>query len=774
MKLRAFAALATTLGVVVFLLQVDRFLPLYRWQIWRYLAFWLVALGWGFSLTAAGDALLRRVLSRRLPMLEQLTLAFGLGLLLFGLTTFIVGLLGLLGRAYYFITPLVFAALGARPLVLYCRRWLAHVFRQPLRMTPVTLAVFAFGALGGSLIYFPIIAPSHVGVDSSIYHIPIAEHYVAAGAIRPFRDGWVPGAGPQLASLVYAWGLLTPGFDFVDRILVLAHLEYVVFLMTLLGISALASYLIGAGRASLAWVAIFLFPALFKHELQQAADHVAALWFPPLYLCFFRAWDEIDQRFTGLTASFAAAALLTKYTSIAMVVPVALGILGRGVALLFTKPERRTRTLAALGAALALGATLTAAHWLKNLLWYGDPVYPMLHGRLPSRPWNADAALFVGAYLNEIGTFTPERSLSGVLETIQAPFTFSFKSFEFYDYHRDVPYFGSLFTIASLTALFIGVARKTLGLILCLHVALAVWYWQSHAERYLQAILPGMAAVVAVVFRAAWSSGWLNRLPVALAVGLQLVWGADVFGLPLKVDWYRRALSVVGATFHGHDPYRTQGLGPFIEVSARLPKDAVVLVHDLQWHLGLERQSLNDWVGVQGGIQYARHVSARETHDLLRTLGATHLAWGFPSGDGSVAAELRFLDYAERFGRNRFEKAGLRVAEVPATPPPPEPPDSVLIQSCREPYAPGLYDFARTAVPVIQGRHLGKYPPPEVALTPENAPELVARATFAVTRGDPECCTACLSLIEKEMRPIGTRLGATLWSRGRATTELQR
>jgi hypothetical protein len=60
-------------------------------------------------------------------------------------------------------------------------------------------------------VWFTILTPQNASFDSRWYHQPIAEIYVAQGGIEPFSEGWVPGAFPQLASLLYAWAFSLPG-----------------------------------------------------------------------------------------------------------------------------------------------------------------------------------------------------------------------------------------------------------------------------------------------------------------------------------------------------------------------------------------------------------------------------------------------------------------------------------------------------------------------------------------------------------------------------------
>ena len=160
------------------------------------------------------------------------------------------------------------------------------------------------------MLYANILTPQNIAYDSRWYHLSLAEHYAAEGAIRASPEGWFQAALPQLASVLYSWAFQLPWFRVFDRVELAAHLEFTVFLFTLAGIPALVRAVVPGARAHLAWTATFLFPGilLYDSSLSGAADHVAALWAVPILLTLRRALPSLEPRRCLLFGAMLAAA----------------------------------------------------------------------------------------------------------------------------------------------------------------------------------------------------------------------------------------------------------------------------------------------------------------------------------------------------------------------------------------------------------------------------------------------------------------------------------
>jgi hypothetical protein len=125
------------------------------------------------------------------------------------------------------------------------------------------------------------------------------------------------------------------------------------------------------------------------------------------------------------------------------------------------------------------------------------------------------------------------------------------------------------------------------------------------------------------------------------------------------------------------------------------------LLHEADVHLGLGAPAVLDTIPFMFGIDYGRQSSARGVHELLRSMGVTHLVWQ-PTSQGfdSFAGDLAFFSYASRFTEQRIQLESYLVATLPASPPSARPFGSTVVISCLEgAYESGVYQFADLATP---------------------------------------------------------------------------
>jgi len=335
--------------------------PIQHWLFWRFAGYWLASGVWVLACVSGGSRALK-ALAIELPVLEHLLFSFATGVLLFVWGMFLAGVAGVFRPVIAVLWPCVLLAVGGRRGWAAARR-LRFLFRTTQVGWAERLAT-GFGLLGLSMVYFSVLTPSNVGFDSQWYHLPIAEHYVAAGAIVPFEEGWFLGTYPHLASIVYGWGFLLPGTTLFDRVLIAAHLEFTFFLATVASIPIMVRRLIPGRRVQASWAAFFLFPGIFLYDgnLFVAADHILAFWAIPIYLALTRAARQPMLRSCVLLAIVSAGALLTKYQAIYLLVPAAATIV-----YVAARTKRRdgdsVRAWSGVTITLVAGAVLTAPHW---------------------------------------------------------------------------------------------------------------------------------------------------------------------------------------------------------------------------------------------------------------------------------------------------------------------------------------------------------------------------------------------------------------------------
>jgi hypothetical protein len=733
LELRTAVLVASLLAATwVFVGHIDGFYAVKRWLFWRYVGYSALTLVWLAACTSVGHSILARAFRGSFSFAERLMLSLALGLYLFHLAIFLLGLAGELGPPIFFLLIALFLVSGARGLVRDVRR--AHRRTRPWAILPIRvslLPVLALGCLGVLVLYFQNMVPDQMSFDSRWYHLPMAQKYAITGRIARFEEGFWQGAYPQLGTHLFTWAFLMPGDGLFDWASLCGHMEFGLFLATLAQIPVLVRRLVPRSRPALAWVCVFLFPGIYLHDsnLHTGVDHIAGYWAVPLAFAALRAWSSFTVRNVLLVSVFAAGALQTKYTAVILVAPFALGMFLRSIFCMAR--DRSIGSLAAFATLVVAPLVFTAPHWLKNFIWYGDPVYPLLHAHLPIRPWNPDAIhqLTLLERVGRPGSFTGD----GIVAALKATVTFSFIPNDWQQFHRDVPIFGSVFTLTLPCLFFARGAWRFAWVHLTVMVGLFVWYLLSHYDRFLQALLPLMAAATAATLLAIWRSGWLAGIAALPLVLLQVAWGSDVpffrTHTLLHDSPVRHTAQFLASGFEQR-PNRLRLFEPLPSIGAAFPKDATVLAHDIIMILGIDRNWVTDLH--QSRISYARLRNPKAIHVELTRLGVTHLVWPDSSiNRDSLAGDLAFFNFVGRYALDQRRIDRNTIGRMPGVAPDDARSDyEVAHFGCGYPYARGYYRLSQLTLPVL---HTGPRPHPLRPLL--NVEEARQTADFIVLDG---------------------------------------
>lgn len=752
-ELRSVAVIVLLLAATaLFAKVVNEHYPIEEWLFFRYATYWLCTGVWLTGAIGVGHLTLTRGFRLRLPLHEATVTALALGLFEYELAMLLVGLLQRFGSVTFFVMPALFVVGGFSGLRELGRGWRAVYRRNRPRLTLLSAAAIGFGLIVFAMVYFAALTPENVQFDSRWKHMSLAEDWVAHGGLRRRDEGWVFAARPHITSLLYTWAFSLPGARLFDKMLLCAHLELAIFAVTtLIGIPALVRRLVPRVDPRAIWATRFLFPGvlLYDSSLSAGTDHIGALFAVPVALALLRAFRELELRVTLLLALLLAAALQIKETIALMLLPFpVLIVLGRaawfGVARLRGKATPAQARNAWLAPVCALGVALLATSplWLKNVLWFGDPLYPALNRWFSPEPWSPDAAYRFRWGYQDAQMWAPKRNLDGLRQTFVALFTYSFDPNDWKRFHRDVPVFGSLFTLLLACLFFCRGTKRVWWLVAWVHLAIFAWYSVHHQDRYLQGILPLMAAATAAMLLLLWRQhGVIARGALALLVGFQLVWGGDVYFLqthamarsPLK-----KSIDLLSAGFERKYESRFAVQSSYQAIGKLLPEKARLLLHETNINLGTGVTTVLDNPGWQYAIEYGVTKGPAEVHALFQKLGVTHVFTKTEKSKGSdsLAGDIRFFDYVRRHGTNPLQVAGgilITVAESPSG----EFDDSVAVLSCGNDYQPGMYVVADLKTPPFGPRMKQLPRPREPATLPEDAPQLIRAAEFVVI--DPGC-----------------------------------
>lgn len=729
--------------------------PIQHWMLWRYSLYWAACALFSVACLSCGFRLTRWLLPP-LPSAEQLTLSFAVGVFVFFWGTFVAGLLSLYGTVFAFAWPLTLAAIGAKATWGYVRRlarsrrigwsptqgaarWLREVW-YPSKLLKV--AIVTVGVVNLAYLYVCILHPGTLGFDAVWYHLTIGEQYVAEGGIKPFAEGWFVGTYPHLASVLYAWGFQLPFQGAFHRAELALHLEFTLFLWTLLGITALAGRLLGRARVRLAWVAFFLFPEVlvYPSSFIGGSDHVAALWAPALLLAMFRTQASSDIKRWMLVAALAGGAVLTKYTAICLLAFPAVYLVYICVWRMIRVPEaRNVRSLVGPAAAAVASLLFTTPHWLKNWIYYGDPVYPFLHKHLNVHPWtNPDTGEM---FDREIGGYvfgSTAQKTSHFWSTLGDVVTYAFTPHDHGSYARTVPLQGFLFTLLIPLILFRKKSSRLYLTAVTTYVGVAVWYFTYPEDRYLQILTPWMAGFVAAMLGWLFAQARLVRTATAGLTFAQLASGADAYFMPIHYMLgqhpLRATMDLLAKGYQRKYEGRFEAFEENQAMGKALPKNARLLYHSIHLRFGLNRVAVSDAPRFVGAIVYGRLATSRAVYDKFRSLGVTHVAWlpQPPYFYDSFADAIVFYRFALKYVDSPESYGSWKMGKMPSTPPPADPLEQkVAYFGCQTSFEPGLYELSDFHILTNSPHESDRVP----ARVPEGAPSAESLEAFAEKAG---------------------------------------
>jgi hypothetical protein len=681
------------LGAVLLLFLSREHYPVQRWLSPRYGRALLLSAVFALASLSMGRFLFGCLRLKRVRLGEKYFFSFALGVLAFYLGLFLGGLVGAQGRVFFLLLPLGLFAAGFRLLRRDYRALVGHRVLPPrvgalLPRNSFELASALLLLAGTAMLYLQILAPENTGYDAGWYHLPLAEDFARDGVHR-FRDGWYLSAYPQLASTLYSWAFQQPFVGTFDKVMLAAHLEWVLFVATLFGVGLLARRIAFSGRMRFASAALFLFPGIFVYDsnLIMGADHVLAFWAVPIALATMAAARDPSVSRYALAAAFLSGAVLTKYQALFLVIPAGF------VLLVVAFRARAFRALAVLSLACVV---LTAPHWLKNVVFYGDPAYPLFHALLDVTPFHEGAAKLVTEQYR-MPDFAPQGSLGKRLwDTLKGTTLFWVDPRDIWDFHHNVPAFGPVFPLLLVPLAFARKTRRIWALIAAIWIGMLIWWWTNHQERFLQVLLPWFAAATGAALLRIGLLGRAARIGSGALVGVALVYGGDLWFYPREDGWSGIALTGrhLSAGLDGKSPERLKRWSSQARAKSELPKDAVVLLHGERMVVGLERRFVSDDPGYQGATDYGALRSPARVQKHLRALGVTHALISRDPGVGlnptTLAKEVVFHSFIEEGAKSVWKAGGHELFRLG---------DSrlrgslgnVAVLGCREEFEPGYF-----------------------------------------------------------------------------------
>jgi len=699
------AALGVTvvslLGVYAFARFVDDIYAIRLWLVWRLAALWFWTLLWNLGCLSFGQFLLTRVLKLRdVPALESAVLSMASGVVMFALGMYAGGALGWYTTFFAISLTLLMTAIGARDLWPVAKQLWAE-WHAPEEPRLLARLIGVAGVVCAGIVYLGVLSPDALNYDATWSHVVIAQEYARAGRIIPFLADYNRNV-PHLASLIYTWGYLLPETKEALRWMFVLHSEFSLWLWTLAGVAAALRAILNDPSLRRGWVSFFLFPVIFvyDHNLGGASDHVCGFFAIPIALATLRTCERFQPGWAALLALVSAGAVLTKLQALFLVLPVSLVLAFNWLLQMARQIRARRRHTEpppsslrdlwwAPAIVIVVGLGTFAPHAIRALVFYNNPFYPFLQDVfLRSTPTVPNAAYLVTRALAD-PLYQPQGTFVEKLYHAAELFvTFSF--IPHYSFTKEMPIFGSLFTLLFPCIAFIRNPRLWLfGAIAAGSVL--VWGMIYNVDRNLQAFFPVLVCVTGAIVVACWRMGVWARIGILPLVGFQLFWGGDALFFSQQ-ERLNQAMDLIKSGYEGNAHKRFSDYRAWhLNASKALPPDARVLLHSELTSLGIKREVLLDMTGFQGLIHYNHLQTPLELYKYFRTFGITHLI-DLPDGTAAPTSQEEVLwdTFVTKYAVPVQDIGALRITRMPDVPPPEAAPFRVISIGQRG-YADGLY-----------------------------------------------------------------------------------
>ncbi|HKU40966.1 MAG TPA: hypothetical protein VJR89_22545 [Polyangiales bacterium] len=758
-------------GAFIFARTMGEGYPIELWLFWKMLKLWGWSLAFNLACLSFGQCLLWRVLRvRDLPALESAALAISTGVVGFAMFMYAAGALAWYGASFAITLIVVLIAIGARDVVALGRR-LWNEFYAPEQRSLIKSVAGAAGAVCVAIIYVGVLSPDSLNYDATWSHQVIAQEYARAGRIVPFIADYNRNV-PHLASMLYTWGYLLPGFRQALRWMMGLHIEFSLFLWTLVAVSAGLRAILNEDSFRRGWVFFFLFPIIFVYDstLGGASDHVCGFFSVPIALAALRASQRFQPGYCALFAVQCAGAVLTKFQAMFLVTSAVLVLGGSWLWQLarllrrrqeLQEDERRNLRWLLWAPALigAVAAVLFSPHAIRQYVFHKNPLYPFLQDIFKaSVPTVPNASYLIATGLAD-ATYQPQGTFfEKLLHALELFFTFSFVPH--YSFTRDVPAFGSLFTLTFPCLLFVRNRRLLLTAAIA-SGALLVWGMVYNVDRNLQVFMPVLVCVTGALLTTLWRMGFVARLGVIPLVAVQIVWGGDALFYS-QHDRLRQGMDLVRSGYEGNAKHRFADFRRTeLNISKALPPDARVLLHNAHVSLGITRQVYLDIPGFQGLIHYGQQLATpRDLYDYLRGFGITHLIDVPRASPANTAQEEVLYDtfiaaYAIEIGKFD-EKILYRMPDQP----PPQHAEYRVAMLGVDAYEDGIYPVRAVNTIRFHPEEVRSYAKPALPMPkdPETWPDFVGQADAAIVgvRRWDELDPPLRSLLRKQYTTVRT------------------
>ena len=564
--------------------------------------------------------------------LEHISFSIFLGTGFIGLSLLMLGLSGLL-RWWSVTTLLVLTIVITGPYLTDLSQTIKFAILSAILTRERQVASLLFLCLIALLLLRALTPPSNG--DELTYHLPGAQQFVDQGRVYASYDNALANI-PFLIQMIYAACLIAKS-DVAAK----------VFSLTLAINTAFAIYAFGRRFLTrrVATIALFIFFAsgmVVEVAVTTRIDvTLAGMLFAATYAMII--FLETNQRtWLWVAAILAGFSLGIKHSA-------ALWLLLVGAMYLIESLSRKRQTAAVLKYGLAytcIAATIASPWYIKNYIWFHNPVYPFITGEAADfgpggvRYFNRHDEDKLDAYFALARVQIPAvvKEQQGEIEKAIAerPKRHPMKIWEFFtkpeSYLMSEPFHLPNYLFLSIPLIaFLAPNRRVLSLLLISFAFVLAVTANSWIARYLLTSYPSLSIVTAFVLstlidRFQRFSGLLSRLPIfAVAIALTLPLFFNVALMAHFNSFSYLAGKISRRQFLQSFPYRART--DFI--NDNLPMDSRVMLMGAQITYGLRRAYLTDesWFATKWRRLLIHNSSLEEVNQDLKRQQVSHILY---------------------------------------------------------------------------------------------------------------------------------------------------
>ncbi|MHC4713867.1 MAG: ArnT family glycosyltransferase, partial [Planctomycetota bacterium] len=323
----------------------------------------------------AGLAVLARFDCDGLTAAQRIALAGAFGLGILSLATLLLGLAGLLNRFTAVALVVVLAVCGARRARGFLREGLAKGFGGRLSALEWFLAA---GILVAGLLTLLYSFNPPMNFDALEYHLGAPAQYYRGGAIRYIEHN-VYSNFPGNSEMLYLFSMVLAGSKMAGAILGKVLHAYMAFLAALTAY-CLGRWLFSRGAGLFAAFALLSSGSFFEISTDVYVEGLQTLYTLTAFLAVAKFLSGGKRGWLAAGAVAAGLSFGVKYpAALFVILPLSAAVLLRRVAW----KER----LVSLGILAGISLAVASPWLIKNLIFTGNPVYPLLYGMLGGRDW---------------------------------------------------------------------------------------------------------------------------------------------------------------------------------------------------------------------------------------------------------------------------------------------------------------------------------------------------------------------------------------------------